>query len=445
MKTSIELSLRQGSIAGICSGSAGKNSHVGQSAALRILLVNKFWKPIGGVEQHCRSLVELLSREGHEIVPFGMADPENEPALPEERRVSAVSFHDGGLRERTRAAARACLGLETRRKIADLLANERFDVAHVIHAYHQLGMTFMPLLRKHGIPTVLDLHDYKVGCPRYLLFDDRTEASCTVCVDKKGAWAWAPTLRRCWNGSGASGALLSAEALSAKLARAYTGADQVVVRNALQRKAAIHAGVPADRVRIIPNWVADSQVKSDPAAGDHILFVGRLAREKGVRTLIHASREVGIPLHVLGDGPMRADLEALAAEVGADVEFLGWKDHDEVLTELRTARALVVPSVCPDVFPLVICEAFSAGIPVIGSDIGGISDLLAQKRGFVFPAGDVDRLHALLQEVVEDPAPAAERAANAREYSRQHLSHDRWREQYLDVYADLSPRSGIAV
>jgi glycosyltransferase involved in cell wall biosynthesis len=404
---------------------------------LRILLVHKSWKPSGGVEEHCRDLIELLSREGHEIVPFGMADPENEPHLPEERRVSAVSFHGGGLRERSRAAARACLGLETRRKIAALLANEEFDAAHVVHAYHQLGMTFMPLLRKRGIPTILDLFDYKVGCPRYLLFDDRTDTPCTVCLDHKGAWAWAPTLRRCWNGSVLSGALLTAEALSTRVARAYSAADCVVVQNDLQRRAAIHVGVPADRVRMIPTWVADSPAEVNRTTGDRILFVGRLVREKGVHTLIQASREARVPIHVLGDGPARADLEALAAEEGADIAFLGWKDHEEVLAELRTARALVVPSIWPDVFPFVICEAFSAGVPVIGSDIGGISDMLAQDRGFVFPAGNVDRLGALLREVAEDPASAAQRAANAREYSQQYLSYDHWREQYREVYADL--------
>jgi len=404
---------------------------------LRVLLVNKFWKPFGGVEEHCRNLSELLSREGHEVVPFGMADPENEPTLPEELSVTAVSFHGGGLRERARAAARACLGLETRRKIADLLANEHFDVAHVVHAYHQLGMTFMPLLRKHGVPTILDLHDYKVGCPRYLLFDDHADAPCTVCLDHKRAWAWAPTARRCWNGSGVSGALLTAEALSARVTRAYTAADRVVVRNDLQRKAAIHVGVPADRVQVIPNWVADSDDRGGHAAGDHILFVGRLVREKGVHTLIQASRGVSAPIRVLGDGPMRADLEALAAKEDVDVSFLGWRDHDEALAELRTARALVVPSIWPEVFPLVICEAFSAGVPVIGSDIGGNSDMLASDRGFVFPAGDVDRLTALLREVVEDPASAAERAANAREYSRQYLSYDHWRKLYRDVYTNL--------
>jgi len=416
------------------------------AVALRILLVNKFWKPSGGVEEHCRSLIELLSREGHEVVPFGMADPENDPPLPDERAVSAVSFHGGGLRDRRRAAARACLGLETRRKIADLLARERFDVAHVVHAYHQLGLTFMPLLRKRGIPTILDLHDYKVGCPRYLLFNDRTDAPCTVCLDRKRGWAWAPTVRRCWNGSALSGALLTAEALSAKVARAYTAADSVVVRNELQKEAAIHVGVPAGRVQVIPNWVADrgDDEGGGSGGGNHLLFVGRLVREKGVHTLIEASREAGAPVRVLGDGPMRADLEAQAARAGADTTFLGWKDHDEVLAELRGARALVVPSTWPEVFPLVICEAFAAGVPVIGSDMGGIADMLGEERGYLFPAGDVERLGALLREVVDDPASAARRAASARLYSRQYLSYDRWRERYGDVYHGLATqwRSG---
>ncbi len=370
-------------------------------------------------------------------MPFGMADPDNDPPVPNERSVSPVSFHADGLRERSRAAARACFGLETRRKIRELLATEHFDVAHVEHAYHQLGMTFLPLLRKHGVRTILDLHDYKVGCPRYLLFDDHADAECTVCIDRKGAWAWAPAVRRCWNGSAASGALLTAEAFSAKVTRAYTAADRVVVRNELQSRAAIHVGVPAERVRIIPNWVADGDAKSNRTSGDHILFVGRLVREKGVHTLIEAARETRIPIRVMGDGPVRADLEAQAARVGADVTFLGWRNHEDVIAELRAARALVVPSVWPEVFPLVICEAFSAGVPVVGSDVGGISDLLAERRGFLFPAGNVAHLAALLKAVGEDQATAAERAASAREYSRQYLSYDYWREQYQGVYSDL--------
>jgi glycosyltransferase involved in cell wall biosynthesis len=411
---------------------------------VRILLINKFWKPFGGVEEHCRNLATFFSGEGHEIVRFGMADPANEPPLPAEQTVTAVSFHGRGIRERSRAAARACVGLETRSAIKQLLAHEKFDVAHVVHAYHQLGMTFLPVLRKAGVPTILDLHDYKVGCPRYLLFDDDQDRPCYVCIERPGAWAWAPVTRRCWNGSRASGVLLTVEALSARLSRAYTAADGVVVRNSLQARAAAHVGVARDRIRVIPNWVADAQGK-ERASGDHFLFAGRLVREKGVHTLLAAAMRARVGVRVVGDGPMRTDLESLVRPEKSDFAFLGWAGHDEVLEEIRTARALVVPSIWPEVFPLVICEAFAAGVPVIGSDIGGISDLLADDRGYLFTPGDEAELGTVLREVVNDPSDASRRAGRARDYSREHLSHDSWREQYRSVYRDvLGERPAIA-
>lgn len=408
--------------------------------SVRILLVNKFWTPMGGVEEHCRQLIDMLQAEGHEVVRFGMDDPDNDPPLPAGHSVSAVSFHDPAPRERLRSASRACLGRETRATMRKLLERERFDVAHVVHAYHQLGMTFLPILRRAGVPVIMDLHDYKVGCPRYLLFDDRAKRGCSVCIERRGAWTWAPTARRCWNGSRVSGALLTVEALSARLARAYSAADRVVVRNDLQVLAAERGGVPSERIRLIRSWLAEDPER-EHGAGEHILFVGRLVKEKGVDTLIRAAAESGMPVRVVGDGPQRAELEALIGATGANVELAGWRSHDEVLDEVSRARVLVVPSIWPEIFGLVIAEAFAAGVPVIGSDIGAISELLADGRGYLFPAGDSGRLAALLTEVSGNPAAAARRAECAKAYARKHLTYERWRDQYQAVYRELTSQS----
>jgi glycosyltransferase involved in cell wall biosynthesis len=135
---------------------------------------------------------------------------------------------------------------------------------------------------------------------------------------------------------------------------------------------------------------------------------------------------------------LRPELEALIAETGADVTLLGWLAHDDVLRELRTARAIAVPSIWPEVFALAICEAFAAGVPVVGSDIGGNSDLLADERGYLFPPNDVDSLASVLRRIVDHPEEAAARAENARNYSHEHLSYENWRHQYWEVYQGLS-------
>ena len=413
---------------------------------MRVLFVNKFWTPVGGVEEHCQQVIEMLEDEGHEVVRFGMQDPDNEPPLPAEHSVSAVSFHDPAWRERLRSASRACLGGETRKAMRKLLEREHFDIAHVVHAYHQLGMTFLPVLRRAGVPIVVDLLDYKVGCPRFLLFDDRSKEICTVCLDRPGAWMWAPTARGCWNGSRASGALLTAEALSARLARAYSGADRVVVRNKLQVRAAERGGVPKEKINLIRSWL-DERPKPESTAGEqmpestvgeHMLFIGRLVKEKGVDTLIRAAAKSGTSVRVVGDGPQRPELESLIAATGAAVELVGWRAHDEAIAEMSRARALVVPSVWHDVFPFVILEGFASGISVIGSDVGGISEMLDEQRGYLFPAGDENRLADLMTHVMSHPDEAAERVDNATSYARSHLSYEQSRRQYRQIYKELS-------
>jgi glycosyltransferase involved in cell wall biosynthesis len=405
---------------------------------VRVLLVNKFWTPVGGVEEHCLQLEEMLQQEGHEVVRFGMARADNEPPLPVTHSVSEVAFHGGGVRDRLRAGERACLGGETRSKLGVLLDEERFDLVHVVHSYHQLGMTFFPLLRRRGIPTILDLHDYKVGCPRYLLFNDRTGQTCTVCLDKRGAWAWAPATRRCWKGSISSGIMLSMEALSARLSKAYTGVDRVVVRNELQQDAALHAGVAEEKLRLIPPWIdLRDEGPSGSSLDGRILFVGRLVQEKGVDTLIRAAAIAGVPIRIVGDGAQRPELEALIRSTGADVELIGWRHHDEVLEEVAAAKALVVPSIWPEVFGLVICEAFSVGTPVIGSRIGAIPELLDEGRGHLFTPGDALALARILEKIDGNPDFATQSVGPAYEYSRVRFSYDRWRTQYGEIYEEL--------
>lgn len=413
---------------------------------MRILFVNKFWTPVGGVEEHCRQLIEMLEGEGHEVVRFGMEDPDNDPPLPVGQSVSAVSFHDPAWRERLRAASRACLGRETRAAMRGLLERERFDVAHVVHAYHQLGMTFLPILRRAGIPVIMDLHDYKVGCPRYLLFNDRTKEICTICVDRRSGWMWAPAARRCWNGSPVSGAMLTAEALSARLARAYSAADRVVVRTDLQARAAERGGVSREKIRLIRSWL-EERPEAEPRPDRHMLFIGRLVKEKGVDTLIRAAAKAGIPVRIVGDGPQRQELEDLISATGAEVELAGWRTHDEVFDEMSRARALVIPSIWHETFGLVIAEAFASGIPVIGTDVGAIRGHLTEQRGYLFPPGDSDRLANLMTHVMRHPEEAAKRVDSAMSYARTHLTYERWSHQYRQIYKELSsegqPRSDV--
>jgi len=130
--------------------------------------------------------------------------------------------------------------------------------------------------------------------------------------------------------------------------------------------------------------------------GDYALFLGRLAPEKGVRTLLEAFAllQNAIPLRIVGDGPLRTELEAKKNRARLpSVSFHGWLPQEHTLKIMRGARFLIFPSEWSETFGLTIIEAFGSGLPVIASRLGSMTEVLQEgQTGLYFAAGDPNDL-----------------------------------------------------
>jgi glycosyltransferase involved in cell wall biosynthesis len=123
-------------------------------------------------------------------------------------------------------------------------------------------------------------------------------------------------------------------------------------------------------------------------AGEYFLYVGRLAPEKDVRTLLEAWRSIRAPLILAGDGPDRKALEALAPE---GVEFRGTVSPEEVTRLLKGARALLFPTRCNEGGPRSVIEAYAAGVPVIATSLGALPEMVEDGvTGLLVPPGGTD-------------------------------------------------------
>jgi glycosyltransferase involved in cell wall biosynthesis len=196
-----------------------------------------------------------------------------------------------------------------------------------------------------------------------------------------------------------------------------------------------------DRKRFvnIPNFVAVEQLEAKYASGDRIVYVGRLSREKGLATLVRAAASAKVGVTLIGTGPEAANLAALAQSERADVKLAGYLVGRELHDAIRAARAVVLPSECYENAPLAVLEAYALGKPVIGSNLGGIPELIQQgKTGYVFHPGDIESLASVLRQVIDatDGAIAemgrASRVLVEREYSKQH-----YLERMLALYRSL--------
>jgi glycosyltransferase involved in cell wall biosynthesis len=216
--------------------------------------------------------------------------------------------------------------------------------------------------------------------------------------------------------------------------------------NQLQAAGALRMGVPPSRVHVVPHFaeIDDEEpvrIRDSTGVTDAVLYVGRLVPEKGVDVLIRAAARDGFAARIAGDGRIEDELRALAVDLGADVTFLGRLSHDDVRNEMRRAAALVVPSVWHEVWGLVINEAFDAGLPVIGTQVGAIEDLLGHSRGVLVPPGDHHTLAAAVRAVIDDPSSGREMASRARRWADAELS----RERFIDRLCEIWQSAGVEV
>jgi glycosyltransferase involved in cell wall biosynthesis len=138
-------------------------------------------------------------------------------------------------------------------------------------------------------------------------------------------------------------------------------------------------------------------------------FLGSVTGHKGTHVLIEAFRRVrrtDVRLEIWGEMPDPVYAEQVETLAAGDprITLFGRfapEDQPDILSRLDV---IVLPSLWYENMPLVLCAAIQAGIPVVGSDVGGITELVTHGRnGLVFPPGDVSALHAALERLLEDP------------------------------------------
>jgi glycosyltransferase involved in cell wall biosynthesis len=165
-----------------------------------------------------------------------------------------------------------------------------------------------------------------------------------------------------------------------------------------------------------------------PAATRRLVCVGRLCEQKGQLLLIEAvyrlaRKGIEVELALVGDGEMRAEVEALVARygLGPSVRITGWISSRHVREEILAARALVLPSFAEGL-PVVLMEAMALRRPVLTTYVGGIPELVTPgENGWLFPAGDTDALVAAVEDCLsrsDDELHAMGEAARARVLER---------------------------
>jgi glycosyltransferase involved in cell wall biosynthesis len=209
-----------------------------------------------------------------------------------------------------------------------------------------------------------------------------------------------------------------------------------VALTAYQRSLLVSGGMDPGRIRVIPNFLEPDSGRGD-ATRSGVLFVGRLAVEKGVSPLLgSAAIEPGI-VSIAGDGPMAPMVER--AHTSGDVAYLGRLAAEEVQLHLKRAAALVVPSIWFEGFPMVVLEAFASATPVLANNIGSLAEVVEDgTTGRLVDVNDASALAAAIRWFHDHPDEARAMGERARQRYEERYRGTSHLAQLLDVYDEAT-------
>jgi glycosyltransferase involved in cell wall biosynthesis len=334
--------------------------------------------------------------------------------LGEPAELLARDSNGGG---RTRAAAGLLRGGIDPREVGDAVRRSGARVVHAHNIHPTFGWRALAAARAAGARVVVHLHQYRLVCAVGVCFTDGQE--CTRC---HGPNTLPGVLRNC-RGSRAE-ALVYGAGLALWQRRLVEQADAVIVPSefARERLRELGAPLPWERVHVLAPPVralAGGGLAAEHPPDGYALVVARQSPEKGIDVAIEACRMAGIPLVVAGaglEGGAGAGrpggvMEGLggesgvAGEGGGAVRFVGRVDDDR-LAELRARAAVaLVPSRSAETFGLAAAEAMATGLPVAGSRVGALPELIGEEC--LAPPGDTRALAAAIERLRGDPRAGA--------------------------------------
>jgi glycosyltransferase involved in cell wall biosynthesis len=403
---------------------------------MRILHVNKFLYRRGGAEAYMFDLAELQTAAGDEVAFFGMDHPDNEPMPYATHFPGYVEFRTPSVWAQVRASARMFYSTSSAAGMAKVVRDFRPDVVHLHNIYHQLSPSVLRPLAKYDVPGVMTLHDYKLACPSHQFLDHGR--LCEACL---GGRFYNAATRRCKEGSLVASVLVSVESYAHSLTRAYAPVRLFIAPSRFLADKMAQAGVFPDRMRHVSHFVDTGSIAARERPGEGFVYAGRLWPEKGVDVLIRAAGlAADVTVDILGDGPERAKLEQLADKVAPGrVRFHGRVGREAVHDAMRASLATVVPSVWYENQPITILESFACAVPVLGTQLGGIPELIEDGvTGYVTPARDAEALAARMRDLASNPHQAASIGRAARAFVEQDFAPAKHLQRLAEIYAEAA-------
>ena len=377
---------------------------------VKVLVVHNAYQQRGGEDSVVDAEISLLMSRGHDVKAYFRHNDD----------VDSLS--------RVSVAHQTLWSSKTTAEVIDVIEKFQPNVVHVHNTFPLISPSIYSAAEKMKVPVVQTLHNFRTLCLSALFMRGGK-----VCEDCLGHLPWRGVLHKCYRESSqASAVLASMITLHRGLGTYHNKVTRYIALNNFCRLKFIEGGLPKDKFSIKPNFI---EAIERPMWKERIggLFVGRLSQEKGLDVLAAAVRLLPKnPVKVIGSG----ELDDMAKQAFGE-DYLGFQSLEVILTEMRKAQYLIVPSTWYENFPRTIVEAFASGLPVIASRVGALAEIIEDARtGLLFEVGNASDLAQKISWAESHPEEMIRMGIAARAEFEAKYTPEHNYEILMNIYAD---------
>ncbi len=398
---------------------------------MNILQVNKFFYRRGGAEHHMFDLSELLEKNGNNVLDFSMQDDKNESSEFSKYFVSGADFSGDtkvSFCQKLKNVGRIFYSCEAKKKIGELLKNEKVDLVHLHNIYHHISPSILPVIKKQGIPIVMTIHDYKLFCPNYTFYHHGE-----VHEEDGRGWYFSCVKNKCFKNSFFQSLIVTVEMIFHHKIKKYyeKNVDLFIAPSQFIKDIFIKFGWDEKKIVVLEHFLPlDFNIKDkilELPKEKRFIYVGRLSTEKGIDKLIRywLDNNIEYKLDVFGDGPLMSDLQELVKGC-KNIVLHGSRDRAEIYKNIDNYTAMIVPTEFYEPFGLIVLEAFASGLPVLTSGRGALSGLVNKSNAGLVFSWDGKSLEESLNKI------------NLKKYRSNALQYIKENHRAEEYYSELS-------
>lgn len=279
-------------------------------------------------------------------------------------------------------------------KVIKAIRKSKPDVVHMHNLHFAASGSAIWAISRMKIPMVRTLHNYRIFCPSGTLFHQDE----IYVKSLNRSFPWDAVRDKVYRNSYLLTFWLAFSIWLNKRLGTYKKVDRFITLNDKARTVFLSSDLKLSNSQIVtkPNFIRHSAAAPVLVRNNHFLYIGRLSPEKGIDVMLKAFADNGLPLIIIGDGPMRDKVQQ-QQEQSPNIKWMGFQNKDVIDAELQNCTALVMPSICLEGMPLTILESFAAGTPVIASKLGAMETMITHNSdGLLFSPNNADSLNCQL-------------------------------------------------